>query len=194
MQAGVRTRAAQTLALALAGALAGCWSDPDPFPYAIESLAVLPAEVHPYDRLGAQIAGDQLTAALQANTTFRVVPAQSVARVLSEPGGRALYDRFRSQALGIGAITPDLSLVLAQRLGASGLLFTSVTAGLRGGASGDSAVVVSVYEASTGYKVWSNSRRRAFNGAPGEPAFTRTVGAMLQEIVADMPRPSGEEP
>ena len=191
MRAGAWKLAA---ALVLAGALAGCWSDPDPFPYEIESLAVLPAEIHPYDRLGAQIAGDQLTAALQAGTTFRVVPAQSVARILSEPGNRALHDRFRTQALGIGAIAPELSLVLAQRLGAAGLLFTSITAGLRGGASGDVAVTVSAFEASTGYKVWSNSRRRAFQGAPGEPAFTRAVGAMVSEIVDDMPRPRGEEP
>lgn len=180
-------------AFALAGALAGCWNDPDPFPYQIESLAVLPVEVHPYDRLGAQIAGDQLTAALQTGTTFRVVPAQSTARVLSEPSGRALLDRFRTQALGIGAISPELSLVLAQRLGAGGLLFTSITAGLRGGASGDVAVVVSAYEANTGYKVWTNSRRRAFQGSPGEPAFTKAVGGMIQEIVDDMPRPRGEE-
>lgn len=191
MRAGVCKLAA---ALTFAGALAGCWYDPDPFPYQIESLAVLPAEVHPYDRLGAQIAGDQLTAALQAGTTFRIVPAQSVARVLSEPSGRALYDRFRTQALGIGAITPDVSLVLSQRLGVGGLLFTSITGGMRGRASGDIAVVVSAFEATTGHKVWTNSRRRPFQGAPGEPAFVRTVGAMIQEIVDDMPRPTGEEP
>ncbi len=191
MRAGVLRAAA---ALAIASAPAGCWNDPDPFPYAIESLAVLPAEIRPYDRLGAQIAGDQLTAALQARTSFRVVPAQSVARILSEPGGRALFDRFRTQALAVGAITPDLSLVLAQRVAAGGLVFTAISAGLRGGAGGDAAVVISVFEAATGYKVWTNSRRRAFQGAPGEPAFSRTVGAMIDEIVDDMPRPRGDEP
>lgn len=191
MRAGVLRAAA---ALAVASASAGCWNDPEPFPYAIESLAVLPPEIRPYSRLGAEIAGDQLTAALQANTSFRVVPAQSVARILGEPGGRALLDRFRTQALQVGAVAPDLSLVLAQRVAAGGLLFTAITAGLRGQASGDVTVVVSCYEAATGYKVWTNSRRRPFVGAPGEPAFTRTVGAMLQEIVLDMPRPRGDEP
>lgn len=189
MRAGVHR-----MAVAVTAVLSGCYNDPDPFPYAIESLAVLPAEIRPYDRLGAQIAGDQMTAALQARTRFRVVSAESVGRILSEPGGRALLDRFRTQALAVGAITPDLSLVLAQRVAAGGLLFTSITAGLRGGASGDVAVVVAVFEAATGHKVWTNSRRRAFQGAPGEPAFTRTVGAMITEIVDDMPRPAGDEP
>jgi hypothetical protein len=191
VRAGIRTAAG---ALALASALSGCWNDPEPFPYASESLAVLPVHLHPYSRQGATIAGDQLTAALQSDTTFRVVPAQSVARILSEPSGRALYERFRTQALGIGAVSPELSLVLAQRVAAGGLLFTSISAGLRGGASGDVAVVVSAFEATTGYKVWTNSRRRAFVGAPGEPAFVATVGAMIREIVDDMPRPRGEEP
>lgn len=179
-------------AFALAGALTACSGDPDPFPYAIESLAVLPAELHPYDRFGAQIAGDQMTAVLRDRTTFRIVPAQSVARILNEPGGLSMLDRFRTQAMGIGAIAPELSRGLAQRLGTGGLMFMSISGALRGTARGDIAVLVSVYEATTGYKVWANSRRRAFQGAPGEPAFVKTVGTMIDEIVADMPRPVGE--
>ena len=182
------------LLLACAAGGLGCSRDPDPMPYAIESLAVMPCELRPYDRVGAAIAGDQITAALQAGTTFRIVPVQSVARILGDPSGIQLRERFRTQALAVGMIEPALSLNVAQRVGSSGLLFTAISCGLRGQAAGDVSIVMSVFEASTGYRVWTNNRRRAFQGAPGEPAFVQVVGAMIEDIVANMPRPRGEEP
>lgn len=179
-------------ALALALALGGCNGDPDPFPYAIESLVVLPTYMQPFDRLGAQIAGDQITHALRDRTSFRVVPASSALRVLNEPSGQALYERFRSQAITMGAVSPQLSLPLAQRLGAAGLLFPRLSLSLNGQARGDISLSITVFESTTGFRVWTANRRRGFAGAPGEPAFVKAVGVMVDEIIETMPRPSGE--
>ena len=72
----------------IALSLAGCYDDPEPFPYAIVSLAVL-AIVVPFHRQAGYYTGLHISLALRKTTSFRVVDVDSTLRIFAEPSGEA---------------------------------------------------------------------------------------------------------
>lgn len=188
-------RKGTALALVATGLLtAGCPRDPDPFPYAITSLAVLPCEVVPTSsQLAGRLTGDHLTRALQERTYFRVVPLDSTSRILNAPEGIPLFQRFRTMARTAGVIEGPVARAIGGRVGAQGLLYPRLALALSGPVSGSMSLTVSVYEATEGFKVWQGYSQHAFAGSPGEPAFNRVLGRLVEDVVAQMPRPAGEE-
>lgn len=186
-----RTARVMATGLVLA-AMSGC-TDPEPFPYAIVSLAVMPVEVVPYHTQAGRIAGDHLTRMLLDETRFRVVGIDSTTRIFAQPDGQNLFLRFRNEARTTGYLSPDIARAVSTRTGCQGLLYSTLSTSLHTPVSGMLSLTVAAFEGNTGYKVWSGYRQRSFAGHPGEPAFNRSVGAIVAEIVAQMPRPAGEE-
>jgi len=183
------------LAAALASAVlvAGCYQDPDPFPYGITSLAVLPADVVPTNQLAGRLTGDWLTQQISANTVFRVVGIDSTSRILQAPEGIDLYRRFRSEAGTAGVIEGPVARAIGNRVGVQGLLYPRLSLALTGPVSGKMGLTLTVYEANQGFKVWQGYGERGFSGNPGEPAFNRTLGQLVADVVGRMPRPAGEQ-
>ena len=181
------------LAGVLALALSACGRDPEPFPYGITSLAVLPAEVIPMSsRIAGDAVGDHLTSLLQ-QTRFRVVGIGSTRRILSQPDVMPLFDRFRSMAVTRGSLEGPVARAMGGLVGSQGLLYPRLALALRGPVSGTISLTVSCYEATEGSRVWQGYAQRSFAGSPGEPAFNRSLGEVVAQIVAQMPRPAGEE-
>jgi hypothetical protein len=179
--------------VAAAALVAGCYRDPDPFPYGITSLAVLPADVSPTSQLAGRLAGDQLTSLLSANTVFRVVGIDSTSRILTSPEGIDLYRRFRNQARTAGVVDGPVARAIGGRVGVQGLLYPRLSLALNGPVSGKMGLTVTVYEANEGFRVWQGYAERGFAGNPGEPAFNRTLGQLVADVVSRMPRPAGEQ-
>lgn len=174
-------------------AIAGCSPDPDPFPFGITSLAVLPAEAVATDQLTGRMVGQHLTQSLQDHTLFRVVGSDSTGRILAQPDGYELFHRFRTMAMTQRTVDGAVARAMGDRLGVQGLMYPRLALALNGPVSGQLSLTVTVYEASGGQRVWQGYGQRSFAGHPGEPAFNRTVGQVVEDIVARMPRPAGEE-
>ncbi|MDB5100517.1 MAG: hypothetical protein JWM80_4938 [Cyanobacteria bacterium RYN_339] len=178
--------------VAAAALVAGCYQDPDPFPYGITSLAVLPADVQPGSSLAGRLAGDHLTQLLMERTVFRVVGIDSTSRILNAPEGVELYRRFRSMAKTSGVIEGPVARTIGNRLGVQGLLYPRLALALSGPVSGKMSLTLTVYEANQGFRVWQGYSQRGFAGNPGEPAFNKTLGQLVEDVVSHMPRPAGE--
>lgn len=172
-------------------ALAGCARDP--IPYNISSLAVLPTDVTPYHQASGRTAGEYLTAALARKTSFRVIGVDSSTRLLAGPQGLGWYQSFRDQAKTAGYVTPALATLLAQRLNVNGILMPQLVVRLNGLIDGQASLTISIFEPSTGQRVWWNRQQRNFRGTQGDPGFMRVVLDMAEELVDSMPRPVGEE-
>ena len=171
--------------------LAGC--SRDPMPYNITSLAVLPTDVTPFHQASGRAAGEYLTAALARKTSFRIIGVDSSTRLLAGPQGFGWYQSFRDQAKTAGYVTPSLSNLLAQRLNVNGILLPQLVVRLNGLIDGKAALSISIFEPSTGQRIWWNRQERNFRGTQGDPGFMRVVLDMAEELVDTMPRPAGEE-
>jgi hypothetical protein len=179
-------------ALAAALLLAGCNNDPEPFPFAITSVAVLPAEVIPSNYQAGYLVGNQLTRVLRDHTLFRVVGIDSTSRILAQPDGIQLYHRFRSLVSTSRNIEGPVARAMGERMGAGAVLYPRLAMSLTGPVSGEMALTVLAYEVVEGQRVWQGYARRSFAGHPGEPAFNRTLGELTDDVIAHMPRPAGE--
>lgn len=181
---------------ALVGAallLASCVSPREPMPYAITSLAVLPADVTPYHQASGRQAAEYVSAALAQRTSFRVVGVDSTTRILAGPQGHDLYARFRDQARTAGTVAPPIATMLAQRTNVQALLLPTLQVSMRGIVDGRVALSIAVYEPQTGSRVWMNRHEQAFRGMQGDPGFMRVVREMAEALVETMPRPADEE-
>jgi hypothetical protein len=182
----------RAVALATTLLLVGCNNDPEPFPFAINSVAVLPAEVIPSNYQAGYLVGNQLTRVLQEKTLFRVVGIDSTSRVLAQADGIQLYQRFRSLVATSRNIEGPIARSMGERTGAGAVLYPRLALSLSGPVSGEMALTVLAYEVIEGQRVWQGYARRSFAGHPGEPAFNRTLGELADEVIAHMPRPAGE--
>ena len=178
------------LALASVWLIAGC--DPAPMPDDIRSLAVLPADATPIHEITLPWVGFYITHALMDDTRFKVISAEDVERLLSDPLDQALYDRFRIQSATEGDIDPPLAQALGDRLQAGGLVLPVIRLTMVGADSGKMVVALNVYEGDSGRRVWNGWRERPFNGRLGDPAFIALVGNLEGQLVSEMPRPRGE--
>lgn len=154
----------------------------------ITSLAVLPADVAPYHQMTERATADYVTQAL-ARTPYRLVGAESAARLLAGPRGQDLYRRFRDQA----KIGPEVALTVAQTLAdtlnVQGLVLPSLAVSVVGPYEGRVALTIQVYDRYTGQRVWRNRRERAFVGRLGDPGFLKAVNEMANELIGTLPVP-----
>lgn len=178
--------------LALTTLLGGCYQDEEPFPYGITSLAVLPTEVIPTDQLAGQFVSMHVSRALEDHSLFRVVGSESTERILSEPDGIELFDRFRTMAATAGVIDGRLARTLGDRMGVQALLFPRLALSLHGPTSGAMSLTLQAYETMQGSKIWQGYAQRSFAGHPGEPAFNHVLEDAVDDIISRMPRPAGE--
>lgn len=189
-------RAAACLRTAVLGAsilLVGCAQPREPMPYAITSLAVLPADVTPHHEVSGRQTSEYVTAALAVQTSFRVVGVDSASRLLAAPPGQDTYMRFRDQARTAGEVAPAIAALLARRMNVQALVLPSLVVTMRGRIDGRVALSIAVYEPATGSRVWMNRREQVFRGTQGDPGFLRVVREMAEALVTTMPRPQGEE-
>lgn len=169
--------------------LAAC--DSGPLPSRIQSLAVLPADVAPYHQLTERAAGDYVTQSL-VRTGYRVVGAESVARLLSSARNQDLYRRFRDQAKTGPEVALPLAQTLADVVNAQGLLLPQLAVSVVGPAEGRVSLSMAIFDRYTGLRVWRNRRERGFVGSTGDPGFLRAVKEMADEIIQTLPEPPEE--
>lgn len=180
----------------LAGPLAAC-RDPEPFPYGITKLGVLPAW-SPLGTPGAAATwGEQLSASLVRRTSFRVVGAGSAQAYLSQPEHQGLAQGLRTEVLALGQPSVASARAIGRHLNVQAILTSVVSVrdfGLQGG-GGEVALQVSAFETESGARIWGWVGQQRYGDRPTRAqALGLAVSQLVDRAVSALPRPAGEAP
>ena len=89
--------------------------------------------------------GDQLTRVLRDRTLFRVVGIDSTSRILAQPDGIQLYQRFRSLINTSRNMAAPIARSMGERMGVGAVLYPRLALSLSGPVSGEMALTVLAY-------------------------------------------------